>query len=143
MTDPVLMALTLFPIFPIDAAVFLGDMGYDAYDRYDSLAVQILIHLFCIVSDVMCLAGTIKSRTYLLLPFIAKTSLSILGSVTVIIVMCPRKDARGMAYYHTALIPLIATIEVSIYFLIIVYKYFQHMSSVMDSGKTDKAKLQL
>ena len=128
-----------------DALLFYGgDMGI-------ALAVQIPIYVFCIVSDVLCLFGAIKSNKCFLVPFIVKMVLLIIADVVIVILFIilganagsliagstNDRDMQnvvgtfGAMLFFLLLIPLLIGIGIAIYFLVIVVRYFKEISSDM------------
>ena len=132
----------------IDAGFFQGG------NMKGTLAIQIPIYVFCILSDVLCLVGAIKSKKCLLMPFIIKMVLLILASVIVatlfiiwgskagsfIAVSANDGDWQNVAgtvgtitstIFYFLLIPLLIEVGIAIYFLVIVVRYFKEISSDM------------
>ena len=139
-----------------DANLFFGG------DMNVSLAVQILIYVFCIVSEVLCLVGAMKNNKCLLVPFIIEMSLTILALAFIAILFIYWGAVAGSALVGSTdnrdvhnvvgtlgtfmlfllLIPIFIAIGLSIYFLVIVVKYFQEISSGVVSGQSEGIVLQ-
>ena len=127
-----------------------------------SLAVQILIYVFCIVSEILCFVGAMKNNKCLLVPFIIQKSLTILALAAIAILFIFWGSVAGQALVETTddrdvrtvfgtlgafmffllLIPIFIGIGISIYFLVIVVKYFQEISSGVVSGQSEGIVLQ-
>jgi len=126
-----------------------------------ALAVQILVFVFCIVSDVLCLVGAIKNNKCLLVPYIVKMSLILLG-LAIVVIMCiywgsiagalissvNNDDFRHVSgsiaaiYFFLFLIPLFIMIGLASYFLAIVVKFFQELASGVIEGQSEGMVLQ-
>ena len=101
-------------------------------------------YVFWIVSDVLCLIGTHKNKKYLLLPFIIKTSLSILGIVLYLIFMiylATLVDRDHSSVFLVVITLLFGMLGLFIYFLVASIKCFQEMSGVI-SGRSVAIVLQ-
>ena len=132
-----------------------GNMGL-------ALGTQILIYTLFLLSDGLCLVGALKNNKCLLWPFFIKMTLQILGLLGLAIFFVVQgakagnyisgeindQDVRhatisfGALFFFLLLIPLLITISISIYFLVIVVKFYSELSSGVGFGQTEGIVLQ-
>ena len=101
---------------------------------------------FMVVSYVLCLIGAYKYKDYLLLPFIVKTSLSILGLVLYLIFLIHFVINRfdidySSIFFFLVITFLYAMVGLNIFFVVSVFRVFQEISAVT-SGMSERIVLQ-
>ena len=114
-----------------------------------ALVVQISISIYWIVSEVLCLAGAIKNNKCLLIPFMIGLCLPILGCVGLIIIMiisgfldAHPHDLYGKMGLLIFVIPICIILGLSIYFLVIIVKFYKDLASGIVEGQSEGVVLQ-
>ena len=113
------------------------------------LVLQISISIYWIVSEVLCLAGAIKNNKCLLIPFMIGLCLPILGCVGLIILMiiygfldAHPHDPYGKIDLLVRMIPICIILGFSIYFLVIIVKFYKELASGIVDGQREGVVLQ-
>jgi len=131
-----------------------------------ALFIQVIVYAFWIGSEIMCLVGAIKNNKCLLIPFIICLSLTILAcigfAIFFILLGSQALDALtsidhqfkndedfqnaaatfGSIFFFLMIVPLLIVLGLTIYFLVIVVKYYNEISSGVVSGQQDGMVLQ-
>ena len=114
-----------------------------------ALVVQILISIYWIVSEVLCLAGAIRNNKCLLIPFIIGLCLPILGCVGLIILViisgfldAHPHDPYGKMGLLIFVIPICIVLGLSIYFLVIIVRFYKELASGIVDGQREGVVLQ-
>ena len=114
-----------------------------------ALVVQILISIYWIVSEVLCLAGAIKNKKCLLIPFMIGLCLPILGCVGLIILIiisgfldAHPHDPYGKMGLLIFVIPICIILGLNIYFLVIIVKFYKELASGIVGGQRAGVVLQ-
>ena len=126
------------------------------------LGVQIFIYVYWIVSEISCLVGAIKNNKCLLIPFMICMCLTILGCVgaTIYLVFFGVLGAHAVGYVGAQsgflgalgsigvlavflmIIPAFFVLGLSIYFLVIIVKFYKELESGLVNGQRDGLVLQ-
>jgi len=126
------------------------------------LGVQIFIYVYWIVSEISCLVGAIKNNKCLLIPFMICMCLTILGCVgaTILLVFYGTLGAHAVGYVGAQsgflgalgsigvlavflmIIPAFFVLGLSIYFLVIIVKFYKELESGLVNGQRDGVVLQ-
>ena len=114
-----------------------------------ALVVQILFSIYWIVSEVLCLAGAIKNSKCLLIPFMIGLCLPILGCIGLIILMIISgyldghpHDPYGKMDLLIFMIPICIILGLSIYFLVMIVKFYKELASGIVDGQREGVVLQ-
>ena len=121
----------------------------DVYTLYGgnitiALGVQILIYVYWVVSEVLCLVGAIKNNKCLLIPFMICLILTILGCAGATILMIilgiskvsdGDADGIGAIFWLLVIIPIGIVLGLSIYFLVIIVKFYNELASACDAAQ--------
>ena len=133
----------------------------DVYTLYGgnitiALGVQILIYVYWFVSEILCLVGAIKNNKCLLIPFMICLCLTILGCVGVTVKMIilgseslwaqrafgqPGVGIGGIIWF-LMIIPIGIVLGLSIYFLVIIVKFYNELKSGVAAGQREGVVLQ-
>ena len=128
----------------------------DVYTLYGgnitiALAVQILIYVYWVVSEVLCLVGAMKNNKCFLIPFMICLVLTILGCAGATILMIILGISSGGPGDHTGIraivfflviIPIGIILGLSIYFLVIIVKFYNELASGLVDGHREGVVLQ-
>ena len=128
----------------------------DVYTLYGgnitiALGVQILIYVYWVVSEVLCLVGAIKNNKCLLIPFMICLVLTILGCAGATILMIilgiskvsdGDADGIGAIFWLLVIIPIGIVLGLSIYFLVIIVKFYNELASGLVDGHREGVVLQ-
>ena len=140
----------------LEAYVFYGG------DMRVTLGVQVLVYAYCLVSDILGVCGVMQNNKCLLLPFIIKLALQILGFFGYIVFFVVKgsnvgdsihrevenhelRHAAGTVsaiFFFLLIVPLIIAIGITTYFLVIVARYYSELSSGVISGQREGIVLQ-
>ena len=125
-----------------DLSDFLSNESDGRGDIFEDL-VKVAVYVFCMVSDVLCLFGAQQNKKCLLLPFIFKTCLSILGlSVSLIFLISFGSRQRDLTLIFYLIFTLLSVMfGLYIYFLVISIKFFRENSDAA-SRRTEVTVLQ-
>jgi hypothetical protein len=128
--------------------------------------VQILLFAVWLVSQSLCLIGALKNNKCLVIPFIIIQGLQILACIgfTILFVFLANQSVDalynhnydsyneqdfdnfgrnvGGIFFYFLIIPLLIVLGVTIYFLTIVIKFYQELSSGVVGGRTEGIVLQ-
>ena len=127
-----------------------------------ALGVQILIYVYWVVSEILCLVGAIKNNKCMLIPFMICMCLTILGCVgaTILLVFYGTLGAHAVGYVGAQsgvlgaigsigvlavflmIIPAFFVLGLSIYFLVIIVKFYKELESGLVNGQRDGVVLQ-
>ena len=130
-------------IFNISEEVQENDAPYYSHKSIgrrfggNSLAVEIIIHLYCVLSEVFCLVGAQENQKYYLVPFIVEMCLRTLGCGIVaiyLITLMPNIEDSVSPFLMVLLIYILIVFGLSIYFLTIVVKFFQEKNTETREG---------
>ena len=130
----------------------------DVYTLYGgnitiALGVQIIIYVYWFVSEILGLVGAIKNNKCLLVPFMISLCLTILGCVGVTILMIilgsqslshfgPHGGGIGGIILFLIIIPISIVLGLSIYFLVIIVKFYNELESGLVAGQREGVVLQ-
>ena len=123
----------------------LADWGLiSTYILYNNLTLTYVLCLYWLVSGIMCLAGAIENKRFLLIPFMIGMCLIILICIPWLILTIYYwvlgRSLEGMTPNLTALLFLIYIVILlgpSIYFLGIVVKFYKELASETVAGQGD------
>ena len=114
------------------------------YVLYNNLTLTYVLCLYWLVSGIMCLAGAIENKRFLLIPFMIGMCLIILICIPWLILTIYYwvlgRSLEGMTPNLTALLFLIYIVILlgpSIYFLGIVVKFYKELASETVAGQGD------
>ena len=114
------------------------------YVLYNNLTLTYVLCLYWLVSGIMCLAGAIENKRFLLIPFMIGMCLIILICIPWLILTIYYwvlgRSLEGMTPNLTALLFLIYIVILlgpSIYFLGIVVKFYKELASEIVAGQGD------
>ena len=127
-----------------------------------NLGVQIFIYVYWVVSEILCLVGAIQNNKCLLIPFMICMCLTILGCVgaTILLVFYGTLGAHAVGYVGAQsgvlgaigsigvlavflmIIPAFFVLGLSIYFLVIIVKFYKELESGFVNGQREGVVLQ-
>ena len=127
-----------------------------------NLGVQIFIYVYWVVSEILCLVGAIKNNKCMLIPFMICMCLTILGCVgaTILLVFYGTLGAHAVGYVGAQsgvlgaigsigvlavflmIIPAFFVLGLSIYFLVIIVKFYKELASGLVDGHREGVVLQ-
>lgn len=102
-----------------------------------AIAVQVSIYVVQLLAYIFCLIGAIKGNKCMLIPFIIVTSLEIILwiGLGILVIILFASSVVDVLFILLAIIFLSITLGFSIYFLVIVAKYYNELDMGIASGE--------